>query len=74
LFHSLSRTLSLVWFGNVKSLEWAADRLEMALRQMEVHGGMLEFRVTQEDLNSPKVGAGLQHVGGETVPAMPHAA
>ena len=38
-----------------QSLREATDCLKMTLRQMQVHGGVLEFGVTQQDLNGPKV-------------------
>jgi hypothetical protein len=42
--------------------------MEMALRNMEVDGGLFQIVVTQEDLNGTQIGAGLQQMCGETVP------
>ena len=47
---------------------------EMPARQMQINRGVLQMPVSQEQLDGAQICSGLQHVGREAVPPMPHAA
>lgn len=42
-----------------KRIQRAGGGAEMALRQMEINGGLFEIAVTQQELDGSQVGAGL---------------
>ena len=49
-------------------IEGAAGRLHGGRRDVGVDGGGLEVAVSEQHLDRPDVGAGLEQVGGEAVP------
>ena len=48
--------------GHLQLLQRIRRRLEVPLRQMQIHGRVREVRVAEEDLNRPQVCAGLQEM------------
>ena len=53
---------------DLQLLQWIGRRLEVALRQMQVHGRVGQVRVAEEDLDRPQVCAGLQEMRRGPVP------
>jgi hypothetical protein len=41
--------------------------MQMAMRQMQVNGSLLEVCMAHEKLDSPQVGSGFHQMGGKTV-------
>ena len=65
--HLLGRGRLSVMGEDRKRIQRAGGGAEMALRQMEIDGGLFEIAVAQQHLDRVQVRAGLQQVSGEAM-------
>jgi hypothetical protein len=53
---------------NVDLIEWVRGSMQVALRQVEVQGGVFQMCMAHQKLNGPKISSRSHQVGGEAVP------
>jgi hypothetical protein len=66
-FLPLPGPLHILWFGNSQRIERIGHRLQMTTRQMQVDRGIGELRVTEQHLDSAKIGACFVQMRGEAM-------
>src|ERR1035437_9197837 len=65
--HQPPGTLHLVRAGHLDGFQRTGNRLQMALGQVQVNGGVSELGVSEKHLDGAQIGAGFQPMGSEAM-------